>query len=135
MAVAASISGSPAVLAHDHLRASYVLENLGFDRCRPETVAELCTASTAYEQHVGFEGGSLIVRKALDEEVLALFDAVLTTADSDDCVLAHVLAFRRVAAPSAPATCRSVASGAGPSLRALTAVRPSRLAFASPRPA
>ena len=60
-------------------------------RTRAVTVAvgEGRRAVATEEQDARLEGLALVDLEAVDEQVLALADAVLLTAETDDCVAAH----------------------------------------------
>src|SRR5262245_43985659 len=73
-------------LEHAQLRPALVRDDL-----RGDGAFELGIAVAGKQQRGEFDGGTDVVGQALDEQGLALLDAVLLTAGLDDCVghLAH----------------------------------------------
>src|ERR1700760_3253629 len=94
-----AVAGAPLVAAlgleleHAELGAALVCHHLGLDDGGGQAVAlEHRVAVTGQQQRLEVHGGADVVGQALDEQGLALDDAVLLTAGLDDCVghgLAH----------------------------------------------
>jgi hypothetical protein len=85
-AVAPAVAGPLLVLADDELRAEHVLGHPGGDLRAGELVAEARLTVPADQQHLGLEGLAFLHRQPIDEQPLALADAVLLPADLDDRV-------------------------------------------------
>src|SRR5579862_5990583 len=78
-----AVAGAPAVLADPDLVAELMAHDAGGDGRRRR---DLRLAAPAGEQHLRVEGLALIGFQAVDEQPLALLDAVLLAADGDDRV-------------------------------------------------
>jgi len=86
-AVAAAVARALLVLADDDLLSEHVLDHPGRDLPALQLVlTEKRLAIPADEHEVGMESGSLLVGEPVDEQPLALANAVLLAADGDDRV-------------------------------------------------
>src|SRR4029079_18389496 len=86
MPVATAIARAAPVLPDDHLLAQHVGRDLRGHLRALERVAELGVALAAQHDEVGVKRLALVVRQAVDEQALALADAVLLSAEGDDRV-------------------------------------------------
>src|SRR3954468_24476093 len=87
MAGATLVAALGLELEHAQLRTAQVLDDLRGDVRLAERVAlEHGVAVAREQQRRKRDGGADVVGQPLDEEGLALFDAVLLTASFDDCV-------------------------------------------------
>jgi hypothetical protein len=80
------VAGAPAVLADPDLLAQLVPDDACGDGRRRR---EIGRSVAAYEQDARLDGRALVLAQPVDEQPLALLDAVLLAAEADDRVRAH----------------------------------------------